>query len=89
MARALVNNAPVILADEPTGNLDTKTSDDILELFDRLHSEGQTIIMVTHEESVAMHAHRVITMKDGNIINDVVGQSFRASYTESGGQTNA
>jgi len=79
IARALVCNPSIVLADEPTGNLDTKTSDDILKLFDRLHSEGQTIIMVTHEESIAKHAHRIITMKDGTIVSDVEGDRFRES----------
>jgi putative ABC transport system ATP-binding protein len=77
IARALICGPSILLADEPTGNLDTKTSDDILELFDKLHDEGQTIIMVTHEESVAMHAHRIITMKDGAIISDIDGETFR------------
>ena len=70
IARALVGGPSILLADEPTGNLDSKTSDDILALFDRLHQEGQTIIMVTHEENVARHAHRTIRMRDGKIISD-------------------
>lgn len=70
IARALVCNPSILLADEPTGNLDSKTSEDILALFDQLHSEGQTIIIVTHEESVAVHAHRIIRMRDGRIHND-------------------
>jgi len=70
IARALVGGPSLLLADEPTGNLDTKTSEDILALFDRLHEEGQTIIMVTHEEDIARHAHRVIRMRDGKIISD-------------------
>jgi putative ABC transport system ATP-binding protein len=89
IARALICNPSILLADEPTGNLDTKTSDDILELFDKLHTEGQTIIMVTHEESVAEHAHRVVTMKDGNIISDVNREQFKASFQMPGGQKNA
>jgi putative ABC transport system ATP-binding protein len=67
IARALVCNPSILLADEPTGNLDSKTSDDILGLFNQLHREGQTIILVTHEESVACHAKRIIRMKDGRI----------------------
>jgi putative ABC transport system ATP-binding protein len=70
IARALICNPSILLADEPTGNLDTKTTDEILGLFDRLHNEGQTIIMVTHEENVAQHAKRIIKMKDGMIASD-------------------
>jgi putative ABC transport system ATP-binding protein len=70
IARALICNPSILLADEPTGNLDTKTSEGILKLFDQLHSEGQTIIMVTHEESVARHAKRIIRMSDGRIYSD-------------------
>ena len=72
IARALICNPSILLADEPTGNLDTKTTDEILDLFDRLHKEGQTIIMVTHEENVAQHAKRIIKMKDGMIASDTV-----------------
>jgi len=71
IARALVCNPSILLADEPTGNLDSKTSEGILELFDQLHREGQTIIIVTHEEHVANHAKRIIQMKDGKICSDV------------------
>lgn len=70
IARALVCNPSILLADEPTGNLDSKTSEGIMKLFDQLHQEGQTIIIVTHEEHVARHAKRIILMKDGRIYSD-------------------
>lgn len=67
IARALVNNPSIILADEPTGALDTKTSYEIMQLFDALHKAGNTIIMVTHEEDIAAYAHRIVRMRDGQI----------------------
>lgn len=67
IARALVNNPSIILADEPTGNLDTKTGAEIMEIFDNLHKQGNTIILVTHESFIAEHAHRVVHLKDGQI----------------------
>ncbi|MBZ5526991.1 MAG: ABC transporter ATP-binding protein [Acidobacteriia bacterium] len=70
IARALVNNPSIILADEPTGNLDSKTGDEIMTVFERLHSEGNTIILVTHEHDIAQHAHRIIHIKDGKIFSD-------------------
>jgi putative ABC transport system ATP-binding protein len=73
IARALIVNPRILLADEPTGNLDTKTSEEILILFDRLHQQGQTIIMVTHEEHVARHAKRIVRMRDGGIWSDRPG----------------
>ena len=70
VARALVNNPSIILADEPTGNLDSKTSVDIMKLLDDIHSRGNTIILVTHEEDIALHAHRIIRLRDGKIESD-------------------
>jgi putative ABC transport system ATP-binding protein len=70
IARALVNDPSLLLADEPTGNLDSKTSEEIMRLFDTLHSLGNTIILVTHEPEVARHAHRVLSIRDGVIASD-------------------
>ena len=70
VARALVNNPALILADEPTGNLDSKTSIEIMGLFEEIHRNGNTIIVVTHEEDIAQHAHRIIRLKDGLVESD-------------------
>jgi putative ABC transport system ATP-binding protein len=70
VARALVNNPAIILADEPTGNLDSKTSVDIMALFQEIHDRGNTIILVTHEEIIAQHAHRIIRLLDGQVESD-------------------
>ncbi len=72
IARALVNDPSIMLADEPTGNLDTKTSYEIMELFENLHSKGNTIIMVTHEEDIAKYAHRIVRLRDGLIESDEI-----------------
>jgi putative ABC transport system ATP-binding protein len=71
IARALVNHPAILLADEPTGNLDSATSEEILGLFDKLHHDGQTIIMVTHEADIARHARRIVRMKDGKVQSDL------------------
>ena len=70
VARALVNNPSILLADEPTGNLDSKTGDEIMELFDELSRKGNTIIVVTHEEYIANRAHRIVKLRDGKIVDD-------------------
>jgi putative ABC transport system ATP-binding protein len=71
IARALVNKPSIILADEPTGNLDSKTSEEIMKLFNDIHEEGNTVILVTHEEEVAAYAHRIIRLRDGMIESDI------------------
>ena len=72
IARALVNNPSILLADEPTGNLDSATGNEIMALFERLYQQGNTIIVVTHEHDIAMHAHRVIFVRDGKVERDEV-----------------
>jgi len=72
IARALANHPSILLADEPTGNLDSRTGDEILELFDALHQEGNTVILVTHEPNIARHAHRMIRILDGKIDLDQI-----------------
>jgi putative ABC transport system ATP-binding protein len=77
IARALVNDPSILLADEPTGNLDTKTSYEIMDLFDQIHSKGNTVIMVTHEEDIAQYAHRIVRLRDGLIETDIVNTNIR------------
>ncbi len=71
IARAILNNPAIVLADEPTGNLDSTTSRDILRVFEQLHAEGQTIIIITHEDDIAKYCHRIIRLTDGQISSDV------------------
>ena len=77
IARALVNKPSIILADEPTGNLDSKTGDEIMALFDELHSSGNTIVLVTHEPDIAEYAHRIITIRDGVVAGDHLSSRIR------------
>lgn len=76
VARAMVNRPSIILADEPTGNLDSKTSNEIMGLFDAIHKAGNTIILVTHEEEIALHAQRIIRLKDGDIEKDELNKNI-------------
>ena len=89
IARALANEPPLILADEPTGNLDTASSVEIMELFSRLHQEGATVVLVTHEEDIAAFAHRVIRFSDGQIQSDKLNASGVTSEDGKGGEQNA
>ena len=77
VARALVGNPSIILADEPTGNLDSKTSVDIMRLFSEIHRNGNTIILVTHEEDIARYAHRIIRLRDGLVESDETNRNIR------------
>jgi putative ABC transport system ATP-binding protein len=70
IARALVNSPSIVLADEPTGNLDSKTGEEIMALFKNLHEQGNTIILVTHENDIAQHAHRIVYIRDGKVASD-------------------
>ena len=89
IARALANEPPLILADEPTGNLDTASSVEIMELFTKLHQEGATVVLVTHEEDIAAFAHRVIRFSDGQIQSDKLNASGVTSEDGKGGEQNA
>lgn len=75
IARALVNKPALLLADEPTGNLDSKISEEIMKLFADIHRKGNTLVMVTHEEDIAMHAHRIIRLKDGEVESDIINEN--------------
>ena len=88
IARALANEPPLILADEPTGNLDTASSVEIMELFTKLHQEGATVVLVTHEEDIAAFAHRVIRFSDGQIQSDKLNASGVTSEDGKGGEQN-
>ena len=77
IARALVNDPSILLADEPTGNLDSKTSYEIMDLFDQIHSKGNTVIMVTHEEDIAEYAHRIVRLRDGLVETDRANANIR------------
>ena len=83
IARALVNNPSIILADEPTGNLDTKTSYEIMELFENLFDKGNTIIMVTHEEDIAHYAHRIVRLRDGLVESDILNTEIATHHQAS------
>ncbi|MFW5820076.1 MAG: ABC transporter ATP-binding protein [Bacteroidota bacterium] len=83
VARAMVNDPSIILADEPTGNLDSKTSEDMMSLFEEIHSRGNTMILVTHEEEIARHAHRIVRLKDGYIDYDKINEHPLKSFVSS------
>jgi putative ABC transport system ATP-binding protein len=89
IARALINNPAILLADEPTGNLDSQTGADIMRLIDELYQQGQTILLVTHEHDIAEHAHRVVTLRDGVISSDVMNADPRLAVAVSSGATRA
>ena len=83
VGRALVNTPSIILADEPTGNLDSKTSVEIMALFDAIHANGNTVILVTHEEEIAEHAHRVIRLRDGLVETDIRNKEWKGASVSS------
>lgn len=84
IARALVNNPSIILADEPTGNLDTKTSVEIMGIFEEIHRNGNTVIIVTHENEIAQHTHRIIRLRDGLVETDVINENIVSVMSRSG-----
>jgi len=89
IARALINDPLIILADEPTGNLDTATGEMILEIFDRLHDDGKTILIVTHEAEVAARCDRIITLRDGLVLEDTKGEAISPAPTNPEAQASA
>jgi len=84
IARALITDPPILLADEPTGNLDTRTSEDVLSVFQELNDQGKTVLLITHEADVASHAKRVILLRDGKIVKDEVIEQVRAVVAGAG-----
>lgn len=80
LARALINNPSIILADEPTGNLDTHTSIEIMRLFEEIHSRGNTVIVVTHEEDIAAYARRIIRLRDGRVESDMENKNYTKTF---------
>ena len=82
IARALINNPSIILADEPTGNLDSKTSYEIMEILTQIHGEGNTVILVTHEDDISKFAHRILRLKDGQIEKDIVNEELTIGLKE-------
>ena len=81
IARSLINNPKIILADEPTGNLDSKNGAEIMGIFDHLNAEGRTIIIITHDPVVSEHARRILTLRDGQIVSDKINENFKESRT--------
>jgi putative ABC transport system ATP-binding protein len=76
IARALVNNPSIILADEPTGNLDYKTSDEIMDIFNKIHADGNSVVLVTHEDDISKFAHRIIRLRDGILESDRLNETI-------------